>query len=65
LQLQTKFAAGGAFKPPAAKGSQFFGAAACRAFRAILLEASPRRDSFWLFVVSRGGGLAKHLFHGF
>ena len=30
-----------------------------------LLEASPRRDSFWLLVVSRGGGLAKHLFHGF
>jgi len=24
-----------------------------------------RRDSFWLFVISRGGGLAKHLFHGF
>lgn len=30
-----------------------------------LLYAVPRRDHFWLFVISHSGGLAKHLFHGF
>ena len=44
--------------------SVFFALRRARPFASSIVGA-PRCDSFWLFVVSRGGGLAKYLFHGF
>jgi hypothetical protein len=58
----------GAFRPKAANEVCFSGAAACRALVTVYCVYCRRArhgDSFWRFVFSQGGSLAKHLFHGF